>query len=114
MLPNNMLGIQNGFLKTLNDFKKNCNSVNTFCLKVTFLFGMYFLSILQATPGQREGKKKRSLGSTCLIMKRNILFLTHFLTIFLPSKKKSNKNNILLDCIVLLHIFSFKLHVTKE
>lgn len=49
---------------------------------------MYFLSILQATPGQREGKKKRSLGSTCLIMKRNILFLTHFLTIFLPSKKK--------------------------
>lgn len=39
-------------------FLKN-NIFNTFCLKVTFLFEMYFLSILQVTPGQREGEKKK-------------------------------------------------------
>lgn len=42
-------------------FLKN-NIFNTFCLKVTFLFEMYFLSILQVTPGQREGKKKKVSG----------------------------------------------------
>lgn len=51
---------------------------------------------------------------------RNALFLTHFLSFCIPSsqkkkrKKEKNKNDILLDCIILLVIFSLKVHVIKE
>lgn len=89
-----------------------------------YLKQISFLPILPVTPIQREDKKTQnqtnqklhtcSLGTNCLIMKRNLLFLTHFLTLFIPNYKKSNKNNILLDCTVLLYIFSLKVHIIKE